>query len=467
MRRIMFSTVLMTLFIIFHSCQKPSKTNEKKATKPNVLFIAIDDLNDWIEPYDGHPQTKTPNLKDFSHRAMTFTNAHASAPLCNPSRVSLLTGLDPRNTGVISNNAFYPFRKYVPDAETLIQYFEKNGYYTAGWGKIFHKNDSRTEPWDEYTWASGRPKPKKFPAHKTKILIDSIYRYFDWGPVDAPIEKWGEHKAAQGVIDFLKTKHDQPFFAAVGFRLPHLAWWIPPKFYKPFDNIETKTPNWSASDYDDIPDFVKNYSPKNEKGHHIIISNDLHAKAVKSYLAAIHYVDYELGRILNNLNESDQYKNTIVVIWSDHGFHLGEKMWWRKNSLWEESTRVPLMIRIPEKTKTALQTNHPVSLLDLYPTLVRLCGLPQKAGLDGQDISPLIINPEIKLKRNHVATTSEAGTSLRNINFRYTRYIDGSEELYDHNDDPSEIINLVNNPKYQNTLNAMQKLWFGVKTDCL
>ncbi|MEB3343880.1 sulfatase [Aquimarina gracilis] len=448
--------LLSVSLLVLCACTSKKKDTIKIAKKPNVLFISIDDLNDWVEPLGGHPQAITPNLEEFAKRAMTFTNAHASAPLCNPSRVSIMTGLDPRNTGIVSNNAFYPFRKYLPDAETMIQHFKKEGYYTAGFGKVFHKEDSKTEPWDEYAWCSGRPKPTPYPGHGIKFITDSVYRYFDWGAVADSISKWGENQITQKVDEFFKKSHESPFFLAAGFRLPHLGWYTPPRFHKLYDSLDIQLPDFSHDDIKDVPAIILESVKKDRRAHDTIMGRGVWQDAVKSYLASVSYIDYELGRIMEKLKSSSYYENTIVIVWSDHGFHLGEKSTWRKNTLWEESTRVPLLIHAPEVTKLGAKTDHPVSLLDLYPTLVSLCGITPRDDLDGQNISELLSDPETKLDKDYVTTTNVLGTAIRNKNWRYIQYKDGSEELYDHRTDPLEHINLIGNSDYLDQLNKLR-----------
>ncbi len=448
--------ILLFLSVIITACTSKKSAPVKKEKPFNVLFISIDDLNDWVEPLGGHPQASTPNLKDFSKKAMNFTNAHASAPLCNPSRISLMTGLDPRSTGIVSNNAFYPFRDHLPNAETMIQHFKREGYYTAGFGKIFHKEDSKTEPWDEYEWCSGRPKPKPFPGHGIKFITDSVYRYFDWGVVKDTITKWGENQITQNVSNFLDKPHKSPFFLAAGFRLPHLGWYTQERFHKPYDSLEISLPDFSPDDINDIPSIILESIKKDRKAHDTIMGRGVWQDAVKSYLASVSYIDYELGHILEKLKATGYYDNTIVVVWSDHGFHLGEKSTWRKNTLWEESTRIPLLIHVPDVTKSNAKTDHPVSLLDLYPTLVSLCGITPRNDLEGQNISELLSNPEVELGKNYVTTTNVLGTAVRNKNWRYIRYKDGSEELYDHRNDPSEHNNLVDNSDYTDQLNTLR-----------
>ncbi len=455
MRKTSVFTVLLLLCII-SSCTSKKNPGSETAQPFNVIFISVDDLNDWVEPFGGHPQAITPNFTDFAKTAMTFTNAHASAPLCNPSRVSIMTGLDPRKTGVVSNNAFYPFRKYLPNAETMIQHFKREGYYTAGYGKIFHKDDSKTEPWDEYEWCSGRPKPKPFPGHGIKFITDSVYRYFDWGAVNDTITKWGENKITQKVSDFLEKPHKSPFFMAAGFRLPHLGWYTPPRFHKLYDSLDIALPDYSADDIKDVPSIILESVKKDRRAHDTIMGRNVWKDAVKSYLASVSYIDYELGQILDKLKSTPYYENTIVVVWSDHGFHLGEKSTWRKNTLWEESTRVPLLIHVPNHTKPNTKTNHPVSLLDLYPTLVNLCGIMPREDLDGQDISGLLSNPEFTLPKDYVTTTNFLGTAIRNKNWRYIRYKDGTEELYDHRIDPLEKTNLISNSNYLDDVNEFR-----------
>lgn len=469
--RISFKILGLVLMLIFaNGCRKTvSKKQDgdslhKTTDKPNVLFISIDDMNDWIEPYNGHPQTITPSMKALSERSYIFTNAHAAAPLCNPSRVALLTGIDPRHSGIISNNAFYPFRDHLPKAETLLDRFNEKGYITAVWGKIYHKKDGEKEDLDIYRYDYGRPKTApENPKNELPELTEKVYKYFDWGAYPDSVGTWGEHQSANHAIAFLNEKHNKPFFAAIGMRLPHLPWNVPDEFMTPFDSLDIKVPPYLKNDYVDIPDFILNYRPKTQIGHRIILNKNKQQEAVKAYLAAIHYSDYEVGRILDALESSKYSNNTIIILWSDHGFHLGEKDWWRKNTLWERSTRVPLMIALP-KQKQKTEITQPTSLIDLFPTLLALCNISSKGKTDGINLKTVFENTKTKLQRDFVATTNEAGTALRDNEWRYIRYIDGSEELYHTTQDPNEFKNLINDIYAKEKLQEMRNRWYGVKT---
>ena len=417
---------------------------------PNVLFIAVDDLNDWVEPLQGHPDVRTPNIASLASKGITFTNAHASAPVCNSSRVSLMTGLDPNTTGVFSNRQ-YPLRDVLPDAETLTRYFMRNGYYVAGFGKIFHRDDNRTEPWDEYLWGAGRPKPGSLPGHGVAALPEDIYRYFDWGPVDAPLEEWGEHKISTAAIEFLNRDHDTPFFAAVGFRLPHLPWYAPREFFDLYAETDVDLPLVPEGDMEDLPADSRWLDDRSGRAHALIEETGRWHDAVVAYLASISFVDSQIGRLLDALEASPYAGDTIVVLWSDHGFHLGEKERWRKFTLWEPSTRVPLIWYAPRVTKPGTRSDQPVSLLDVYPTLVELARLPGKSGLDGISLVPLMKDPASNLSREAVITTDESGRaqSVRSDRWRYIRNPDGGEELYDHESDPEEWSNLAELDEYR------------------
>ncbi len=421
------------------------------AQQPNILFIAVDDLNDWIEPMGGHPQAKTPNLVRLASRSTLFTRAYTAAPACNPSRAALMTGIAPYRSGVYNNSQAW--RPAMPDAVTLPQAFRKNGYWAGGAGKIYHGVYPDPPSWDEY-WPSKKvqrsndPLPEERPANGIKDTGN-----FDWGALEVPPEEMSDAKVAEWVAAKLRQQHDKPFFLAFGIFRPHLPWYVPRKYFDrfPLDTIEL--PAAFAADLEDVPEAgVKMARP--ERDHARVVEHGQWNRAVQAYLASINFADDMLGTVLDALDESPYSRNTVVVLWGDHGWHLGEKRHWRKFALWEEATRVPLMISapegtpgLPEGTRRGAKSGRPVSLLDLYPTLVELAGLPAQEGLDGRSLVPLLRNPDLNWQPA-VMTHGRLNHAVRSESFRFIRYADGSEELYDHRVDRMEWTNLAGDSNY-------------------
>jgi len=437
-------------------------------TKPNVLFIAIDDLNDWVGHLRGHPQAKTPNIDRLAGRGVSFTRAYCSAPLCNPSRASLLTGILPSNSGVYGNGE--KVREKLPSAVTLMQHLRKHGYSAQGGGKIFHEANRPGDPasWDFYFKAYS----SKRLDGRDKDLPKSAWA--PWGPLDVADEEMLDVKVVNWAISELEKSHDKPFFLACGFTKPHLPWYVPRKYFDihPLDKIIL--PRTLDHDRDDLPEFGKklarevhtisngkNHSQHGEDHDMVLRYNQWH-RAVQSYLATISFVDTHVGRLLDALDSSEHAGNTVVVLWGDHGWHLGEKQHWRKHALWENTTRTPLIISAPRQVGRNQLCDRPVSLIDLYPTLVELCGLPARGGLDGQSIAPLLKNPNMTWDRPALMTYGCGNHAVRTARWRYIRYHDGGEELYDHDADPHEWNNLAGKEPFSETIASHQK-WLPKK----
>ena len=421
------------------------------AQRPNVLFIAVDDLNDWIEPMGGHPQAKTPNLVRLASRSTLFTRAYTAAPACNPSRAALMTGVAPYRSGVYNNSQAW--RPAMPDAVTLPQAFRRNGYWAGGAGKIYHGVYPDPPSWDEY-WPSKKvqrsndPLPAERPVNGIKDTGN-----FDWGALEVPPEDMSDAKVAEWVAAKLRQQHDKPFFLAFGIFRPHLPWYVPRKYFDRFPLDAIELPIAFAADLEDVPEAgVKMARP--ERDHARVVEHGQWNRAVQAYLASINFADDMLGTVLDTLDESAHSQNTVIVLWGDHGWHLGEKRHWRKFALWEEATRVPLMISapggtpgLPEGTRSGAKSGRPVSLLDLYPTLVELAGLPEQEGLDGRSLVPLLRNLDMNWQPA-VMTHGRLNHAVRSESFRFIRYADGSEELYDHRVDTMEWTNLAGDANY-------------------
>jgi len=416
------------------------------STAPNVLFISIDDLNDWLGCYGGHPQVKTPHIDALAKRGVTFTNAHCQAPICNPSRVSMLLGKLPSTTGMYFLSPNFRDVEGTRNEQTIFQTFRKGGYFTSTMGKIFHgKMDDLS--FDHVEKIRGWRRDDK----KIRYTLPGTHPLWDWGQVDVPDEEQRDHMtAAWAAAEIPKlAKRDKPFFLAVGFHLPHVPIYASKKWFDlyPFDEIEL--PETLDSDRRDLPEYAKQLT-LNPTGprHQWMVETDEWRHAVQAYLAANSFVDHLVGMLLDSLENSAAADNTIVVLWSDHGFHLGEKLRWAKRSLWEETTRVPLIIAGPEQLAiaTGSECRRPVGLIDVYPTLLDLCGLPEKADLEGISLRPLLIEPGLEWTRPALCTFGRNNHSLRSENWRYSIYDDGSEELYDHRNDPHEFTNLAADP---------------------
>ena len=415
--------------------------------RPNVLFMCIDDLNDWIGCLGGHPDVKTPNLDRLAARGVLFTNAHCSAPACNPSRASLMTGLLPSTSGVYHNPNPWRQSPVLKNAVTIPQHFMAHGYRAVGGGKIYHGGFPDPPSWQAYFPSQKKNKPDD-PMPKDRPL-NGIPRtaHFDWGPVPVADEAMGDSQVADWAIGELNKKHDKPFFLGCGFFRPHLPWYVPQKYFDMYPVDKITLPNIKENDLDDVPPLAKKMA-KPQGDHRKVLQHKQWRKAVQGYLASITFVDTCVGRVIDAFDASDYQDNTIVVRWSDHGWHLGEKLHWRKFALWEEATHNVMMMIAPGVTRPNQRCARPVTLLDIYPTLIELCDLEEKSELEGKSLLPLLKHPNGNWDRPALTTHGRNNHSLRTERWRYTRYSDGTEELYDHDSDPLEWTNLANDPQH-------------------
>ena len=303
--------------------------------RPNILFIGVDDLNDWIGDYGGHPDAITPNLDLMLKRGVKFNNAQCAAPICNPSRTALFTGLRPSTTGIYGNAQPFRFNEKTKDAVTIPQYFQQNGYYTCGSGKMYHGAFPDPFGWDEYFPGLLKHVPsQRKPENRPVCGIEGLGNV-DWGPVDLQDEEMRDYKTVNYCISKLNEKHDKPFFIACGIKLPHLAWYAPKKYFDMYDPKKITMPLLKDDDLDDIPKAGQKMIHR-ELFERIQQSGKWH-EGVAAYLACVTFVDTQIGRLLSALDKSGYADNTIIVFWGDHGWHLGEKMHWKKNTLWAEA----------------------------------------------------------------------------------------------------------------------------------
>jgi len=414
--------------------------------RPNVLFIAIDDLNDWVGCLHGHPQVKTPRIDRLANRGTLFANAHCQAPLCNPSRNSLLTGLRPSTTGIYGLAPGIRNVASLKQCVTLPQYFAQHGYFTAGFGKVFHDGSialaDRTNEFNVWGPAPGMPlPPKKF------VNTPDTLRAMDWGVFPPDDKEQADWKIADAAIAQLKASPPgKPFFLAVGFRLPHVPCFASQKWFDLYPEADIVLPPVQEHERQDLPEFAWYLHWKlPEPRLSWLKQAGQWPPLVRAYLACTTFMDSQVGRLLDALDASGQTEQTVIVLWSDNAWHLGEKAITGKNSLWERSTRVPLIFAGPGVAKAA-KCSQPAELLDLYPTLVELCGLPAKDGLEGHSLTPQLKDATAPRPWPAITTHNQNNHAIRTEHWRYIRYADGSEELYDHRADPNEWTNTAKIP---------------------
>jgi choline-sulfatase len=413
---------------------------------PNVILITIDDLNDWVGCLDGHPQARTPSLDALAGRGTLFTNAHCQAPVCTPSRASLFTGRLPSTTGMYFLQPNLSQVTGLAEVTTLVERFAAEGYATLGAGKLYHGQESRY--FQTYGGAMGGlgPRPPE------KLAYPEGHPLWDWGPYPATDAQMPDTKLADWAIARLAEEREAPFLLAVGFWRPHVPMYVPAPWFDSFEE-EITLPATRADDRDDLPRYATELTVGHPAPRHEwMVEHDAWRDAVHAYLASCSFVDHQVGRVLRALAASDHADDTIVVLLSDHGFHLGEKQRWAKRSLWEESTRVPLILAgpgIPVGRRDA-----GVGLVDVYPTLLELCGLREQPALDGHSLVPLL--REEPWPHAALTTFGPGNHAVRTQRWRYIRYADGSEELYAHPADGHEWHNLADDPAHAATCTTLR-----------
>ena len=428
--------------------------------KPDILFIALDDMNDWTTLFDPDNPIQTPNLERLAARGTFFNRAYCASPLCNPSRTAIMTGLRPTTSGVYKNG--HAWRTLIPEAVTLPEYFaDKGGYQTLGAGKIHHHGHTGAEP-------KGRPSFQEFfkmlpvrgPAENRNY---NGYREEDHPRLSKLGYDWGEHDQKMIDVDMcewvearMEEKQEKPLFLAAGIYNPHLPFYADAATFERYPKSKVQLPPMPEGDMDDVGKVGIQMTDNEPYVYDLPIKADpdspksLH-RMVQCYQAAADYADQMVGRLLDQLDETGRADNTIVVLWSDHGYHLGDKECGVKSTLWEKANRVPFILVAPGVGKPGSVCGAPVSLIDIYPTLVELAGLPPKADNDGASLVPLLVDPDAEWTRPALMTMGRGNHAIRTREFRYIRYHDGFEELYAGND-PWNHTNLAANPEYAETL---------------
>ena len=455
-----------------YGCNKPQNSQDP-AKKPNVLFITVDDMRDYVGYLEGYKgMVHTPNIDKLASMGVAFTNAHTAATVCCPSRNAMLSGKRPSTTGLYNNDQWW--KASLPDLVMMPQYFKNNGYYTAGAGKVFHHTPGNNPPcnWDDFQdqvfddpWVFADWSPEKYflnygyrgpitPAPEWKPLngIKELGAPMDWGAIPGLADElYGDLRIVDYAEKFFQKNYEKPFFLALGTYRPHIPWHVPQKFYDMYPLDEIVLPEILENDLDDVPKVGKKLAHAN-KDYQIIRDADKLKEAIQAYLASISFADAVLGKILDALENSAYKNNTIIVFWSDHGWHFGTKEHWHKQTLWEECTRIPFAIAAPGITKANSVCDKPVDMVNVFPTLAALCGLEQPEGLDGHDMTPLLKNPVADWEYPAISEIRTGNMAVRSEKWRYIRYSDGEEELYDREADPNEWTNLANDPKYSNII---------------
>jgi len=516
------TTGLMSGWVL--GCSQTQAATALRRRQPNVIFIICDDLNDSIAGMGGHPQAKTPNVNQLMRRGVRFTNAQCNNPLCGPSRASLWSGLYPSTTG------YYGYRQgpnhwrnnhILYDVITTMEHFTANGYNVYGTGKVFHNNHEDFNIWyrqdgfkgygitashGPWPWnGAGRPKagygawghpsmpkayhessfrsfaplsdvpdvpadPKKgIPGYRGWTLHGKPFRYVSENDRDL----MPDELSANWVKERLGEKQQKPFFMVVGFNRPHTPMYAPKKYFDMFALKDIQLPPYLKNDLDDCAEILKDSEGRRHFDKLMANGGVGHwRKWIQAYLACVAFVGDQVGKVLDALENSPYADNTIVVVTSDHGYHMGEKDNLFKLTVWEEATRVPLVVYAPGVTRSNTECEHPVSLVDMYPTLIDLCGLGKNpnaringVALDGHSIVPFLKDPKNgtwdgpsvalsviygldELKRNEPGRPERQHFTVRSKRWRYTLCNSGEEELYDHKNDPQEWTNLAKDPKY-------------------
>jgi len=437
--------------------------------RPNVLVIVVDDMNDWMGALGGHPQVRTPNMDRLAQRGLLFTNGHIMAPVCNPSRVSVWTGKLPSTTGIYDNSVRW--HEALPGVVTIPQHFKDNGYYVVGGGKVHHHTpgNNRTTDWDEYfdqvfdghyqamvarsekvknfKWPDGFPL-NGIPEVAALSKPPANAREFDWGAFDKPDQEMGDGQMVEWAVDILKNPPRRPFFMAAGIYRPHLPWYAPRKYFDMYPVGTILPPPIKPDDLDDIPAGGQAMAAERRGDLELVRREGKYQDVLQAYLASITFADALVGKLLDALDGSPAADNTIVVLWSDHGWHFGEKEHLHKFTLWERSTRIPFIVAAPGVTQPGTRTSQPASTVDFFPTLIELCGLPPLDGLDGISLVPQLQDPAQPRERPAITTHGAGNHTVRSERWRFIRYADGGEELYDHLTDPNEWDNLAGDPQF-------------------
>ncbi len=446
----------------------------EKEKHPNVLFLAVDDMNDWIGCLETTPRAITPNLDRLAARGVTFSNAHTAGVYCAPSRAAIFSGQFASTTGCYRSATYWVHR---PEIEGLQMSFAKAGYTTLGAGKLFHhpagaidqrgwtefflRNPSqRTSGWPLDSWSEETPLPEVIPAsvyNEGREVTGGLF--LEWAPIpNDKEEEMADTIRINWAVDQLQKNHDKPFFLGVGIYAPHFPNYCPQKYFDLYDPANIELPPYKADDLEDLPQKIRKMKTARSRIHQRLESLDAVDDAIHGYLACMSYADAMMGRVLDALKVSPHADNTIVVFWSDHGYHHGEKGNWGKHTLWERTSNIPFIWAGPGIAQGA-KTDVTASLIDMYPTLVEMCGLSNPLqSLEGQSLANTLADPASAIDRDVFLPHMEPGEyAIINRDWRYIRYGEDGEELYDLKKDPNEWTNLASQRAYDDLKNKMRQ----------
>lgn len=423
--------------------------------RPNVLFIAIDDLNHWVTHLGRNEQAKTPNIDRLAKMGVSFRHAYCAVPACEPSRCALMSGRRPWTSGCYKNGDGW--KKYQKPGEGLSAQFLKSGYHVVGAGKIYHSMDYIPEEWTDYMSKEG--------LHPNGPGVQKMDGFHDPMKHDLKEDDLLDYHSVDYCIKHLKEDHEKPFFIACGLYKPHLPFSAPKKYFDQFPLDSIQLPPTLEEDLEDLPPAgLQMAKPKAD--HKRFLENGRWKAAIQSYLATCAYTDMNVGRLLDALESSPHKDNTIIVLWGDHGWSFGEKQHWRKFALWEEPTRMPFIWVAPGVTQAGTMSNRPVDLMSVYPTLCDLAGLEVPEHVEGKSIRTLLVDPNATWQPPAITTHGFKNHAVRSEQWRYISYANGDEELYDEKKDPYEWKNLASDPSYASVkaglaewLPKKQKAW--------
>ncbi|MGB0371327.1 MAG: sulfatase [Opitutales bacterium] len=459
---------------------EPKITGNAPKGSPNILLIVFDDMNDYAGSY-GDPNAKTPRLDSFVSSGLKFDRAYCQYPVCGPSRASFLTGLYPETSGVLSNTQY--IRAERPDATNMLQHFKENGYWTSNVGKIFHsmtnvvERDLSTHDSDWYRNAEDPWKKKldrQFEAEVGKINENQdAYKAFmkekfvnpervvQAVATDLKDEDHRDGRTATRVISYLEEQPfgDNPFFIAMGIAKPHIPYFAPKRFFDIYPKESLIFDDVPLDVWENRPRIAEDQKYKGFGATFGVNDRELRAKWLQAYLATVTFADSQFGRVMDVLDKTGLSEDTIVIVMSDHGYHIGEHFMFGKVTLFEESARVPLAIRVPGMESSGETTSSFAELVDIYPTLTDLTGVDTPEHVQGTSLVPIIEDPSVSVRDSAYTVVTRPGTvgqAIRSENWRFARWgSDKAIELYDLEDDPDEYNNLANNPEYASVVKSL------------
>ena len=441
-RSIQFILLVVSTTIAFTT--QTTRAAETRDKPMNVLLLIVDDLNTWLleDPTRYAGKVVAPNIQQLAQEGVLFHNAYTASPVCSPSRTAFLSGVAPWKSGVSRNGVKVGDSKPLKNVPSLFRTFQDQGYWIAKFGKVSHGYDTGVE-YEQSMKHKRTPPPAGAPLNGIARSAGGKLTERDWGATHLAEDQMSDKRLADATIKAIRQKHEKPFFISCGLFHPHYPWYVPQKYLDMYPLDEIRQPPMKASDLNDVPDYGQRLV--NIGWDQKVKNNGLAMEAIQGYLASVTFSDAHMGRILQALDDSPHRDETIVVLISDHGFHLGEKQNWTKATLWEEATDSVMMWRVPGVTQANQVCTRPVSLLDLYPTLVDLIGIKRPDHLDGHTLLPLL--KDVRASRPEPAITVYDGhMSVRSETARFIRYWDGTTELYDRTKDPHEWTNQTNNP---------------------